>query len=70
MAEKGKDKKTTWTSIVAGVGLLAVAVAYNFDGDPSTKADWAGVLEAFGWLTGIVGISLQGIFSKDNNDKE
>lgn len=47
--------KTTTAGIAAIVAAVATAVASQLDEDPSTVADWAGVLALV--LAGVVGIS-------------
>lgn len=52
------EKKSSWRTTTAGwagaLGLLLVALGAVIDGDPTTQADWAGVVQAVGGL-GLLG---------------
>ena len=61
--------KTTTCAICAAVGVLAATVAALLDEDPSTTADWAGVVTAVGSALAALGIGGVGLVAKDD-DKE
>ena len=66
MAEK-KSTKTTVAGVAAAVGMLAIAVAYFLDGDPSTTADWSGAVQAIGAVLAAFGVSAGGLFARDDD---
>ena len=56
----GKSWKTTVAGIAAIVAAIALAVAHQFDADPTTVADWSAVIAA---LTAGVGL----VLARDND---
>jgi len=55
-----KSWKTTLAGIAAIVAAIALAIAHQFDNDPTTIADWSAVITA---LTAGVGL----VLARDND---
>ncbi|RMF95501.1 MAG: hypothetical protein D6727_10635 [Gammaproteobacteria bacterium] len=55
-----KSWKTTLAGIAAIVAAIALAIAHQFDSDPTTAADWSAVITA---LTAGVGL----VLARDND---
>ena len=55
-----KSWKTTAAGIAALIAAIALAVAHQFDSDPTTAADWSAVIAA---LTAGVGL----VLARDND---
>ena len=51
-----KSWKTNLAAIAAFVGIVAAAVAAHFDQDPTTVADFSGVIQGLGTLLAALGI--------------
>lgn len=65
-----KSRKTTWCGASVFLGLLLVAAAFMFGGDPETNPDWAGIadaMKALGIGIGGLGAAMNGIFARDDN---
>jgi|OM-RGC.v1.032806887 hypothetical protein len=62
-----RSRKTTICGIIGAVGVLLVAGAALFDGDPSTQADMAGAMQAVGALLAALGVGGAGVVARDDD---
>lgn len=66
MAEKKKSWKTTVSGVSGGLGVILIGVAAGLDGDPETVVDLQAILGAIGTVLAAFGVTLGGVFARDN----
>lgn len=62
-----KSNKTTLGGVLGALGVLLALLVPLFDGDPSTHADLAGLVQAIGALLAAFGVGFAGFAARDDD---